>query len=162
MVISWFKIKRWMILFSIGLLLVVFGTTIMFNYQIFGALEEELFVLAYQLTGAYSYTMLAAYGSILSIFGIVFMLVGIRKLIKRFIILIAPEEQNQVSRQVLGRIELSKGPHIAAIGGGHGLSMLLRGLRKKLLIWQLLLQWLMMEVLQADYVKKWILLHLVI
>ena len=125
------KIKRWMILFSIGLLLVVFGTTIMFNYQIFGALEEELFVLAYQLTGAYSYTMLAAYGSILSIFGIVFMLVGIRKLIKRFIILIAPEEQNQVSRQVLGRIELSKGPHIAAIGGGHGLSMLLRGLKKK-------------------------------
>ena len=125
------KIKRWMILFSIGLLLVVFGTTIMFNYQIFGALEEELFVLAYQLTGAYSYTMLAAYGSILSIFGIVFMLVGIRKLIKRFIILIAPEEQNQVSRQVLGRIELSNGPHIAAIGGGHGLSLLLRGLKKK-------------------------------
>ena len=39
--------------------------------------------------------------------------------------------QNRVSRQVLGRIELAKGPHIVALGGGHGLSMLLRGLKTK-------------------------------
>ena len=44
------KIKRWLFLFSIGLMTLVFGATMLMNYQIFGILEEEIFMLAYQMT----------------------------------------------------------------------------------------------------------------
>lgn len=125
------KIKRWMVLFSIGLMLVVFGATMVFNYQIFGLIEEEILRLVYKLTGTYSYTALALWGSLIAIVGILLMLYSTRRMVKRFIALVMPDEQNEVSRQVLGRIELSKGPKIAAIGGGHGLSTLLRGLKKR-------------------------------
>ena len=50
------KIKRWLFLFSIGLMTLVFGATMLMNYQIFGILEEEIFMLAYRMTGNYSYT----------------------------------------------------------------------------------------------------------
>ena len=123
------KIKRWLFLFSIGLMTLVFGATMLMNYQIFGILEEEIFMLAYQMTGNYSYTALVLFGIFLSIVGILMMMIGVRKLVKRFIALVVPDDQNRVSRQVLGRIELAKGPHIVALGGGHGLSMLLRGLK---------------------------------
>ena len=125
------KIKRWLFLFSIGLMTLVFGATMLMNYQIFGILEEEIFMLAYQMTGNYSYTALVLFGIFLSIVGILMMMIGVRKLVKRFIALVVPDDQNRVSRQVLGRIELAKGPHIVALGGGHGLSMLLRGLKSK-------------------------------
>ena len=118
-------------LFSIGLMTLVLGATMLMNYQIFGILEEEIFMLAYQMTGNYSYTALVLFGIFLSIVGILMMMIGVRKLVKRFIALVVPDDQNRVSRQVLGRIELAKGPHIVALGGGHGLSMLLRGLKTK-------------------------------
>jgi uncharacterized cofD-like protein len=125
------KIKRWMLLFAIGLLLLVFGITMVFNYQIFGLLEEEILRVVYQLTGSYSYTALALWGILIAIIGSLIMLYATRRMVKRFIALVVPDEQNRVSQQVLGRFELSKGPYIAAIGGGHGLSMLLRGLKNK-------------------------------
>lgn len=41
-------IKRWMLLFSIGLILLVFGATLIMNYQILGVLEEEMLRLAFR------------------------------------------------------------------------------------------------------------------
>ena len=73
------KIKRWLFLFSIGLMTLVFGATMLMNYQIFGILEEEIFMLAYQMTGNYSYTALVLFGIFLSIVGILMMMIGVRK-----------------------------------------------------------------------------------
>ena len=72
------KIKRWLFLFSIGLMTLVFGATMLMNYQIFGILEEEIFMLAYQMTGNYSYTALVLFGIFLSIVGILMMMIGMR------------------------------------------------------------------------------------
>jgi uncharacterized cofD-like protein len=54
----------------------------------------------------------------------------VRKLMKRFVELLAPD-QKEVSKKLLSRMELSRGPKVVAIGGGHGLSMLLRGMKNK-------------------------------
>ncbi|MDY6083641.1 MAG: YvcK family protein [Dialister sp.] len=124
------KIKRWMLLFSAGLILLVCGATMIWNYQIFGALEEEILRLAYQATGSYSYTFLAVVGTMLILLGVYMMAVSVRRLAKRFIGIVAPEE-TEVSKQLLAKVELARGPHMVAIGGGHGLSMLLRGLKKR-------------------------------
>lgn len=124
------SIKRWMLLFSIGILVLVFGATLILNYQIFGILEEKMLLFAFQMTGSYSYTFLAICGTILVILGLWIMVTAVRKLMKRFVELLAPD-QKEVSKQLLCKMELSRGPKVVAIGGGHGLSMLLRGLKNK-------------------------------
>lgn len=124
------KIKRWMLLFSLGLVILIFGTTLVLNYQIIGFLEEQVFRLIYQMTGQYNYTTLAMWGVFLALAGAALMAVSIRKLVKRFLALLVPEE-SKVSEQIITKVVLSHGPKVAAIGGGHGLSMLVRGLKTK-------------------------------
>lgn len=123
-------IKRWMLLFSLGMAILIFGTTLVLNYQIIGRLEEEIFRLVYQLTGQYNYMTLALWGIFFACIGGALMLLSIRKLVKRFLALVLPEE-SRVSEQMISRVLLSHGPKVAAVGGGHGLSMLLRGLKTK-------------------------------
>ena len=124
------NIKRWLLLFSLGLMVVAFGVALIMNYQVFGQVEEEILRLLYVFTGTYDYAFLATAGTGLIVAGIIVMLYALRKLVKRFFALVAPDEE-EVSKQIASRIELSRGVRIVAIGGGHGLSMLLKGLKQK-------------------------------
>ena len=124
------NIKRWLLLFSLGLMVVAFGVALIMNYQVFGQVEEEILRLLYVFTGTYDYAFLATAGIGLIIAGIIVMLYALRKLVKRFFALVAPDEE-EVSKQIASRIELSRGVRIVAIGGGHGLSTLLKGLKQK-------------------------------
>ena len=56
------NIKRWMILFSVGLIVLVFGMVLIMNYQVFGQMEESILRLLFFLTGTYSYTFLVVAG----------------------------------------------------------------------------------------------------
>lgn len=123
-------VKRWMLLFSLGLLFFVFGATLILNYKIFGILEEELLRFAFYITGSYSYTFLAVLGTFLILAGSWIMISAVRRLVRRFLELVAPDQQ-EVSKALLSRMELSRGMKVVAIGGGHGLSMLLRGMKRK-------------------------------
>lgn len=123
-------IKRWMLLFSLGIILLIFGAMLILNFQIFGILEEEILRLAFRATGSYSYTFLAVCGAILMLVGLWIMVVAVRKLAKRFFQIIAPGEK-EVSKNLLSHMELARGMKVVCIGGGHGLSMLLKGLKNK-------------------------------
>ncbi len=123
-------VKRWLLLFSFGILLLVFGATLILNYQIFGIMEEEILRFAFQMTGSYSYTFLAVCGTLMILFALWIMGMAIRRLVKRFFAIMAPG-QEEVSKSILSRMELSRGMKVVSIGGGHGLSMLLRGLKTK-------------------------------
>lgn len=79
------NIKRWMLLFSFGLMLLAFGAALVMNYQVFGRIEEEILRLLFVLTGTYSYTFLAAAGIFFVFIGLFFMLWAIRRLVKRFL-----------------------------------------------------------------------------
>lgn len=124
------NIKRWLLLFSLGLMVVAFGVALIMNYQVFGQVEEEILRLLYVFTGTYDYAFLATAGFALIVAGMIVMLYALRKLVKRFFALVAPDEE-EVSKQIASRIELSRGVRIVAIGGGHGLSTLLKGLKQK-------------------------------
>ena len=124
------NIKRWLLLFSLGLMVVAFGVALIMNYQVFGQVEEEILRLLYVFTGTYDYAFLATAGIGLIVAGMIIMLYALRKLVKRFFALVAPDEE-EVSKQIASRIELSRGVRIVAIGGGHGLSTLLKGLKQK-------------------------------
>lgn len=123
-------IKRWMLLFSVGILLGGFGVTLILNYRFVGIAEEWVFRLIYELTGRYNLFLPALAGGIFIVLGLCCILYALRRIGKRILSLLAPEETN-ASAQMLSRVLLSRGPRITAIGGGHGLSNLLRGLKTK-------------------------------
>lgn len=125
------RIKRWVLLFSVGLLFLVLGLTTIINYQVFGVLEEFLFRVLYETTGRYNYTLLAGVGAILIIVGALVMIFSFQRLMQRILQSIAPEGSGKVSQMMLERARRDRGPAIVSIGGGTGLSKLLRGLKTK-------------------------------
>ena len=68
------NIKRWMILFSVGLIVLVFGMVLIMNYQVFGQMEESILRLLFFLTGTYSYTFLVVAGVGMVIIGYLYAL----------------------------------------------------------------------------------------
>ncbi|MCI5837154.1 MAG: YvcK family protein [Veillonellaceae bacterium] len=125
------RLKRWIFTFSIGLLLVIFGLTTILNYQIFGVLEELFFRLLYEVTGRYNYTLLVGVGMIFMLAGLVLMGYAFRRLVQQILASIAPEGSGRVSQIIWERVRRDRGPRVVAIGGGTGLSALLRGLKTK-------------------------------
>ena len=133
---GWFRwlipglnIKRWLALFSIGVGLLIIGISLMFNYQWLAVLEDIVLAFSYDLTGFYNYNVLIAVGTVVLSIGAVLMLIGTSKVIKTIIRAVLPNPDRNVSDITFQKIRLDKGPKIVVIGGGTGLSNLLRGLK---------------------------------
>lgn len=125
------NIKRWIFMFFIGLILVIFGITMMFNYQFFGVVEEWLFRVVFEMTGRYNYAVLVAVGAVVTVIGAVLMVMGFRLLMRRILDSIAPDRTGALGHLLLERARRDRGPSVVAIGGGTGLSTLLRGMKKR-------------------------------
>ena len=50
------KFKRWLLLFSAGVMLVSLGLALAFNYKYLDRIEEFIFYAAYMWKGSYNYT----------------------------------------------------------------------------------------------------------
>lgn len=118
-------------MFSIGLILVIFGITMMFNYQFFGVVEEWLFRVVFEMTGRYNYAVLVAVGAVVTVIGAVLMVMGFRLLMRRILDSIAPDRTGALGHLLLERARRDRGPSVVAIGGGTGLSTLLCGMKKR-------------------------------
>lgn len=123
------NIKRWLALFSLGVGLLIIGISLIFNYQWLSVIEDIVLSYSYTLTGFYNYNVLIMVGLVLIIGGVIFMLVGTSKVIKTVMRAVLPDPSSKVSDIIFQNIRLDKGPKIVVIGGGTGLSNLLRGLK---------------------------------
>ncbi len=123
------RFKRWLLLFAIGVLLISMGLTIVFNYQYIDGIEEFIFRIVYMAIGTYDYTITNVVGIIISLIGFVMMLVAIRMIIRSIISVILPNSTEKLVDLIYERRKLENGPAIAVVGGGTGLSVLLRGLK---------------------------------
>lgn len=124
-------IKRWLFLFGLGMMCSSFGIILTFNYQWLGSLEEWAFRLLYEVTGHYNYTILASLGILVILLGLVVMAWATRRLIRTMIGVVMPGESENLSDLIFSNLQLSKGPKVVVIGGGTGLSVMLRGLKAK-------------------------------
>ena len=124
-------IKRWLFLFGLGMMCSSFGIILTFNYQWLGSLEEWAFRLLYEVTGHYNYTILASMGILVILLGLVVMAWATRRLIRTMIGVVMPGESDNLSDLIFSNLQLSKGPKVVVIGGGTGLSVMLRGLKAK-------------------------------
>ncbi|WP_425058442.1 Gluconeogenesis factor [Sporomusa carbonis] len=123
------KFKRWMLLFSAGVILASIGLAIIFNYKYIGLVEEAIFRLFYLTTGSYYYAVTAIAGSGIVVLGIGIMLVATRQIIRSVISVLVPEGSDKLVEIIFEKRKLNRGPAVTVIGGGTGLSVLLRGIK---------------------------------
>ena len=124
-------VKRWLFLFGIGMMITSFGLILTFNYEWIGALEEWVFRMLYEVTGHYNYTVLASFGIFILFAGLGIMIWATRRLIRTMIAVVMPNESGNLSDLILDNLKLTKGQKVVVIGGGTGLSVLLRGMKNK-------------------------------
>lgn len=132
---KWFRwfipglnIKRWLTLFGLGVGAIIFGLSLMLNYQWISFFEDRVLQYSYLWFGIYDYAVLVVVGVTAIAIGAVMMLIGTSRVIKTIIHAIIPAGEG-VGDMIFQNMRLQKGPKIVVIGGGTGLSNLLRGLK---------------------------------
>ncbi|HWR38781.1 MAG TPA: gluconeogenesis factor YvcK family protein [Patescibacteria group bacterium] len=123
------RFKRWLLLFSVGVMVASLGLAIVFNYKFIGVMEEAIFRLTYLTTGRYYSAVTAIAGSGMFLLGLATMLWAIRKIIRSVISALLPESSEKLVDIIFEKRKLSRGAAITVIGGGTGLSVLLRGIK---------------------------------
>lgn len=124
------KLKRWLLLFALGVMLSSLGLAIIFNYQYIGMLESAIFTMVYRLTGRYLSTATIILGFAIVASGLGVMTFATRRLIRSIIDVVLPEGSNNLLNLIYEKRRLNRGPSVVVIGGGTGLSVLLRGIKK--------------------------------
>ena len=123
------KMKRWLLLFAIGVMMFSFGGALAINYEYLGRAEEEIFMLVYRIVGSYNYAVTMFVGLIILVVGACIMMYATRSIIRSIIAVLLPDRSEKIVDLVYQERKLGRGPAVTVIGGGHGLSVLLRGIK---------------------------------
>lgn len=123
------KFKRWLVLFSAGVMLVSLGLALVFNYKYLDAIEEAIFQAVYLWKGTYDYSITTIIGILVVALGGVLMLAATRYVIRSVIMVLLPDNSERLVDIIYEKRRLGKGPNVTVVGGGHGLSVLLRGIK---------------------------------
>jgi len=103
------KIKRWLFTSFLGVMIVAIGAAILTVSQ---------------------YTFVRSFGVVWIICGSVLIVLGIGKMTVSLITLFLPKRERDLVNILYQRRYLERGPKIVTVGGGHGLSHLLLGLKE--------------------------------
>lgn len=123
------RFKRWLLLFTVGVMLAGLGLALVFNYKYLDTIEEAIFRTIYLCRGSYDYMFTTLIGAAVVIIGLSLMLIAMRFVIRSVILVLLPDSSERLVDIIYEKRRLSRGPSVAVIGGGHGLSVLLRGIK---------------------------------
>jgi uncharacterized cofD-like protein len=117
------QVKRWFALIFIGSLLITIGTMIAFNMRpVYFTMEFIRRIAQTVNTGVIGVVVMAI--------GVIFFFKGWQKTNLSMMDLNSSKEKGTILEALYRRRKLNRGPKIVAIGGGTGLSMLLKGIKK--------------------------------
>lgn len=123
-------VKRWIFLSVLGVVMVALGFAIVVGLNTISAIEGSLIRYAYELTGQISLTIHIPVGISLILLGLICFGKGVQTTIASLIAAILPDTEESLVEIVYHKRQLRRGPKIVALGGGTGLSTLLRGLKE--------------------------------
>ncbi|KGK85108.1 hypothetical protein DP73_19020 [Desulfosporosinus sp. HMP52] len=123
------KVKRWFILAVLGIFLFATGFSVMNDGVAIGYAELQFREVIYRLTGSTKHTTVPT-GAIISTLGVIAIIVGFKRMLYSIISTVIPENEIRIVDRIYSRHHLRRGPRIVVVGGGTGLSALLRGLKK--------------------------------
>ncbi len=129
-ILKWFtpgiRIKRWLFLVILGLFFVSCGFTIFFRFDFSGYNIALRIPRIIPVQHGYEVVLDLA----LIFTGVTFIYIGFRKLLSSIFSAVAPyEDKKNLINKIYENRHLDKGVNVVAIGGGTGLSTLLRGLK---------------------------------
>jgi uncharacterized cofD-like protein len=120
------KVKRWLLLALVGLFVAALGVDLLMKGWLLGnfarpfhRIEDALFGDVYRVAAGVSFI----------IAGIGIMVVGILRVFNSIADALTPGQGGSMADVIYARRSLKRGPKIVVIGGGTGISMLLRGLK---------------------------------
>lgn len=119
-------IKRWLALGVVGFTLVAAGMTIISDTPILGLIELKIKNIIMNIFG--DGALLG--GQLVLLLGIAVLVISFREVVRSFIKAVFPEFARSQVRPIHQERLLKRGPKIVVIGGGTGLSVLLRGLKE--------------------------------
>ena len=125
------RVKRWLLLVPVGLAAAIFGVELLANIKISDAVatfSNE----AYRLFGMRldePNTQMAT-GLGLIALGLLLIFISLRQVVRSITSVVSPELHGKLADVVFQRRYLSQGQSIVVIGGGTGLSTMLRGLKQ--------------------------------
>ncbi|HEX3015438.1 MAG TPA: gluconeogenesis factor YvcK family protein [Desulfobacteria bacterium] len=122
-------VKRWFLAAIIGIFLFAVGFAVTNNGVALGYIEWKFKEIVYLATGRTRWTAVPA-GIVVSILGALLTLGGMQQMFKAIIRALLPENESKVIDLVYQKNQLKRGPKVVVIGGGTGLSVLLRGLKQ--------------------------------
>ncbi len=117
------EVKRWFALILLGSFLILFGILILLNIGIL----SWLLTFAKSTVNYLPHDLLAC---LLIIAGVILFFLGWQKTNMSIMDLRTEKDRSSVLEILYRRRKLNRGPHIVAIGGGTGLSMLLKGIKR--------------------------------
>ncbi|MCL5676343.1 MAG: YvcK family protein, partial [Firmicutes bacterium] len=126
------RLKRWLLVFSIGLFVTVAGLAMAIDWRVLLAIGGKLQYWVYLSTGRFF--PLPVQGVVITALGVLLLGVAVDRIIRWLADALLPpgpngESRSHVARRALERRSLGRGPRIVAVGGGTGLPVLLRGLK---------------------------------
>ncbi|RNC28843.1 MAG: Gluconeogenesis factor [Candidatus Dichloromethanomonas elyunquensis] len=121
-------VKRYFFLALLGTFLVAGGLAVISYGQTLGFLEGSFREIIYTLTGKQMISVVPA-GILIIITGTITTYYALKKMLKSIISVLLPGNEDTIVEVMYSRRQLKRGPKIVVVGGGTGLSALLRGLK---------------------------------
>ena len=119
-------IKRWMFTSAIGFLTTLLGFAIWTNFRPLYWLIE---IFVWVMTGLTTILPLSLMGPLIFVIGLLLIGIGQNRSINSIQKALVPEKNTFLVDALRVKSKLNRGPNIVAIGGGTGLSTLLKGLK---------------------------------
>lgn len=137
---KWFypgmRVKRWMLVVILGIFLVTAGVDLIVLMEL-SNLGDELNRIVFRLFGFYlaersglALTYQVVIGVPTAILGLLLIIYGVRNTLGSVTMAVAPHSAEPIVDLVWKRRSLAQGQRIVVIGGGTGLSTMLRGLKE--------------------------------
>ncbi len=116
------QVKRWFILTFLGTIFLILGILFVFNL-------DPIYVIVSFLKSIVSHINSQIAGIIFLTIGAVALYLGSKKMNVSILDAISPKDRDYILENLYKRRRLNKGPKIVVIGGGTGLSTILKGLK---------------------------------
>ncbi len=125
------RVKRYVALVFLGVVLVAFGAVLLADGVSVGVLRVLYGIVWFSswVSGGQPWGLVAT-GAALALGGLYCVFLGVRATVRSVAAVFLPRGDHRLAELLVQRRALGRGPRIVALGGGTGLSTLLRGLKR--------------------------------
>ena len=124
------RVKRWLFLALLGMFIMGFGFAITFDFNFWTYIEDFLFGFTDQMMGEVPHVATIIGGLMVIAMGFGVFIKGLQLTMQSLVRAILPKNESSIVEMVFQKRQLKRGPKIVALGGGTGLSTLIRGLKE--------------------------------